>query len=272
MKEIDHTKPRSAKDRIKTIFAVKTPFYKTWWLYPVVIVLFVLLVFVVPVIINELYKIGDGYITLWDASDVLSFYAVILSGIISITTVIVTVHYSKKDTDRQIRLSMGQTKTPFFTLQIVTQKDSATNFYRVGHRQWSKEFLISEPGKLPDDGLIEITVKNIGDGLALAPSYKIDMMASTIIPDNIVENNKYMVLSFDLLRNLNEKYVQHHFVEGFQKLTAGTAVYYTHIYLDYQNMLGVNLQQELLIEIGFDFSSKKIKVDVNELSPQKVLA
>ena len=73
MKEIDHTKPRSAKDRIKTIFAVKTPFYKTWWLYPVVIVLFVLLVFVVPVIINELYKIGDGYITLWDASDVLSF-------------------------------------------------------------------------------------------------------------------------------------------------------------------------------------------------------
>ena len=97
------------------------------------------------------------------------------------------------------------------------------------------------------------------------------MMASTIIPDNIVENNKYLLLSFDLLRNLNEKYVRHHFVEGFEKYNTGTVVYFTRIYLNYKNILGVDLQQEILVEIEFDFSTKLITIKVNELSPQRVL-
>ena len=271
MKEIDRTKPKTMKEKIKSIFGIKTPIYKTWWLYPLVFVLFIFLVFIVPVIINELYQVGDGYITLWGASEVLAFYAVVLSGIISITTVLVTVYCSKKGTDRQIRFYMSQTKTPFFTIQIVSQKGSRDNFYQDGHRQWIKEFQISEPGKLPEDGIIEITVKNIGDGIALAPSYKIDMMASTIVPDNIVENNKYMLISFDLLRNLNEKYVQYHFVEGFGKISTGTVMYFTRISLEYKNILGVVLQQEILIEIEFDFRSKQIILKVNELSPQKII-
>lgn len=271
MREIDYTKPRSIKDKTKAIFSVKTPVYKTWWLYLVIIALFVLLVFVVPVIINELYKAGDGYITLWDASDVLAFYAVILSGIISISTVIVTVHYSKKSTDRQISFSMGQTKTPFFILDRVSQKDSKKYFDCNGHRQWSKSYTVLESGKLSEEGIIEITARNIGDGIALAPSYQVDMIASTIIPDNIVLNNKYILLSFDLMRNLNEKYVLPHFIDGFAKLNTGTVVHYTRIFLYYQNTLGIKLQQEILIELGFDFSRKQVVLTVNELSPQKVL-
>ena len=97
------------------------------------------------------------------------------------------------------------------------------------------------------------------------------MMASTIIPDNIVENNKYLLLSFDLLRNLNEKYVRHHFVGGVEKYNTGTVVYFTRIYLNYKNILGADLQQEILVEIEFDFSTKLITIKVNELSPQRVL-
>lgn len=166
---------------------------------------------------------------------------------------------------------MSQMKTPFFTTELVSQKGNADSFYYDGHRRWIKEYHVLEPGNLPENGLIEITVKNIGEGIALAPSYQIDMMASTIIPDNIVENNKYLLLSFDLLRNLNEKYVRHHFVEGFEKYNTGTVVYFTRIYLNYKNILGVDLQQEILVEIEFDFSTKLITIKVNELSPQRVL-
>ena len=271
MKEIDRTKPKTPIEKLKSILKLKTPLYRTWWLYPLALLMFVVLVFVIPIIINELYKVGDGYIALWGASEILAFYAVILSGVISITTVIVTVYCSKKGTDRQIRFYMSQMKTPFFTTELVSQKGNADSFYYDGHRRWIKEYHVLEPGNLPENGLIEITVKNIGEGIALAPSYQIDMMASTIIPDNIVENNKYLLLSFDLLRNLNEKYVRHHFVEGFEKYNTGTVVYFTRIYLNYKNILGVDLQQEILVEIEFDFSTKLITIKVNELSPQRVL-
>jgi len=271
MKEIDRTTPKTTKEKIKSIFGIRIPFYKTWWLYPLALLLFIVLVFIIPVIINELYIVGDGYITLWGASEVLAFYAVILSGIISITTVIVTVHCSKKGTDRQIKFYMSQTKTPFFVVDLVSQKDSKIYFDQNGHRQWVKEYPISEPGKLPEEGIIEIAVKNIGEGIALSPAYKVDMMASTIIPDNIIENNKYIILSFDLLRNLNEKFVVYHFTEGFEKYDDSFVVHYTRIYLEYKNMLGVDLRQEILVEIKFDFGSKKIELKVNELSPQKVL-
>jgi hypothetical protein len=233
--------------------------------------LFAILVFLVPIIINELYKVGDGYITIWGASQVLAFYAVILSGIISITTVVVTVYCSKKGTDQQIRFYMSQTQIPFFTIIDVSQKNSKNYFRCDGQNRWIKEFNIHEAGKIPEDGLIEITVKNIGDGLALTPSYQIDMMASTIIPNNIVENNEYILFSFDLLRNLNDKYIRYHFVEGFETLSEGNAVYLTRIYLKYKNMLGIDLQQEILVEIKFDFATRQIILTVNELSPQKVL-
>lgn len=271
MKEVDRTKQKPWKTKIKYFFSIKTPLYKTWWVYPLAFLLFVILVFLVPVIINELYKVGDGYITIWGASEVLAFYAVILSGIISITTVVVTVYCSKKDTDQQIRFYMSQTKIPFFTIIDVSQKDSKNHFRCDGQNRWSKEFNIHEPGKIPEEGLVEITVKNIGDGLALAPVYKIDMMASTIIPNNIVENNGYILLSFDLLRNLNEKYVQYHFAEGFDKINEGTVEYLTRIYFSYQNILGIDLQQEILVEIKFDFGTRQIILTINELSPQKVL-
>lgn len=107
MKEIDHTKPRTIKDKMKYWFCVKKPLYRTWWLYPPIVLLFLVLVVGIPIAINEAYKVGEGYITMWGAADVLSFYAVILSGIISISALIVTIYHSKRETDRQLRFYMG---------------------------------------------------------------------------------------------------------------------------------------------------------------------
>lgn len=62
----------------------------------VIAVLFCVLLFVVavPVAINESYKIG-GYITLWNAADVLGYYGTILGAVVSIGVLAVTIYYNR---------------------------------------------------------------------------------------------------------------------------------------------------------------------------------
>lgn len=50
-----------------------------------------------PIIINELYKTGKGYLTLWGAAEILSYYGMILAAIISIAGVYITVYISNKN-------------------------------------------------------------------------------------------------------------------------------------------------------------------------------
>lgn len=50
----------------------------------------------VPFIINELYKIDKGYITLWGASEVLSYYGTILGATATILAVIFTIQFTKR--------------------------------------------------------------------------------------------------------------------------------------------------------------------------------
>lgn len=128
MKEIDHTKSKTLKDKMKHWFCVKKPLYKTWWLYLPAMLFFLLLVVGIPIAINEAYKVDEGYITMWGAADVLSFYAVILSGIISISALIATIYHSKRETDRQLRFYMGQSNAPFLSLTGLRSLAVSTNF------------------------------------------------------------------------------------------------------------------------------------------------
>ena len=50
----------------------------------------------VPLIMNESYKMNSGYVTCWDASDVLSYYGTILGATATIIAVILTIRFSKK--------------------------------------------------------------------------------------------------------------------------------------------------------------------------------
>lgn len=66
----------------------------------------------IPVIINELYKIDSGYVTLWNAADVLAFYSVILSGLFSVGILAITIRYNRKETERQVQAAFSQSKAP----------------------------------------------------------------------------------------------------------------------------------------------------------------
>lgn len=62
------------------------------WFYVVVFIV----TLIVPFIINELYKVGTGYITLWGATDVLAFYGSYLSFVGTVILGVVAVYQNKK--------------------------------------------------------------------------------------------------------------------------------------------------------------------------------
>ena len=61
----------------------------------------IFLVFGIPVIINECYKTNSGYITVWSGADVLGYYGTILGSIIAVTTLVVTIVFTKKQLQRE---------------------------------------------------------------------------------------------------------------------------------------------------------------------------
>lgn len=54
----------------------------------------ILFVFGVPIAINECYRVG-GYITLWNAADVLGYYGTILGAVVSIGVLAITIYYNR---------------------------------------------------------------------------------------------------------------------------------------------------------------------------------
>ena len=71
-------------------------------LYIIVIVIICAMVFGIPVIINELYKKNTGYITLWGAKEVLSYYAVILGCLLNASVSIYVFRRTIQNTKNQI--------------------------------------------------------------------------------------------------------------------------------------------------------------------------
>ena len=72
-------------DKLKKLFT-------KWWFYLIVFTV----TLGIPFLINEAYKVGKGYITLWGAEDVLSFYGSYLSFVGTVILGIVAVYQNRK--------------------------------------------------------------------------------------------------------------------------------------------------------------------------------
>lgn len=64
------------------------------------IIVILILLFGIPILINECYKANCGYITVWDGADVLGYYGAILGSIIAVATLGVTIIFTKKQIQR----------------------------------------------------------------------------------------------------------------------------------------------------------------------------
>lgn len=70
------------------------------WMWGVVLALFLIAAFIGPVIINWLYKIGPGWVTMWEAPDMLSYYGTILGAAVTAFSLILTIAFTRKQIAR----------------------------------------------------------------------------------------------------------------------------------------------------------------------------
>ena len=138
MKEIDYINSnKSNKNKIKDFFSFKKPLLKNFWFYFITIFSTIFLIFVNPILINESYKYNSGYITLWNAADVLSYYAVILTGVISVSILAITILVTKKQTDKQIKHQLSQSQFPFFQIDWIRTNNNS-HFKKHQDQTWNR--------------------------------------------------------------------------------------------------------------------------------------
>lgn len=82
----------------------KRPYKEKWWFGTAISATAVILV-AIPFIINESYKVNSGYITMWGASDMLSFYGAFLGFIGTVALGALALFQNKQANEINARLS-----------------------------------------------------------------------------------------------------------------------------------------------------------------------
>lgn len=239
---------------------VNKPLYKKWWFYIALILIFIFFIFIIPIIINELYKLEDGYITLWDATDVLSFYSVVLSGLITILALIMTIYYSKKDTKKQIDFYMSQTESPFFMVKKVCVQDDDSRIFKKVETGWTNQYRVNLNDRYYKEkqDIIKIIIENIGNGIAIELSSQVDTFPSSLI-SQVIRKDDSISLKYDLKEVISKNLP-----------TINTSKEYkSFVNLNYKNILGKEFTQVIDIALIYSFESYMLTISVNEVSCQK---
>ena len=74
---------------------------KSWTKWILIAVIALALIVGVPIIINECYKANSGYITMWGAMDVLSYYGTVLGALVAAITIVITINFTRKQIQRE---------------------------------------------------------------------------------------------------------------------------------------------------------------------------
>jgi len=86
---------------------MKKHWYQKWWIWLIAVCVAVS----IPFVINETYKHGTGYVTLWDAADMLSFYGSFLSFFGTIVLGFIAINQSNQAnrlSERMLKLEESQ--------------------------------------------------------------------------------------------------------------------------------------------------------------------
>ena len=83
---------------------------KYWLKYLLVIVIAAIMIIGVPIIINECYKSNSGYMTMWGAKDVLSYYGTVLGSFVTVLVLAGTINFTRKQIQRETFLKIEKEK------------------------------------------------------------------------------------------------------------------------------------------------------------------
>lgn len=209
------------------------------------------LVFGIPIFINEVYKASEGYTTLWGASDVLAYYAVILSGIITILVLIATIHHNKEMCDKQLHSYKTQSKVPFYVVKDVVCENGDL-FTSSLDNSWTHSFHHNKDGFVINPTII-ISLENIGDLTIGKPNCK-------------SYNEAIESYSQSNHTNININYNIQHCIDKHwnPRNTNYNIIINDIIYLEYKNIFGVEFKQNLIIEYTLIYNSNNVNIKVND--------
>lgn len=105
-----------------------------------------ILVFVVPIIINECYKANSGYLTMWTAADMLSYYGTILAASGAVIGVFLSIQYSQK----QYKEDTRHRALPYLTINKLGRK-CVDPFYQA----WYEDDLKSQEDETDHQNMIK---------------------------------------------------------------------------------------------------------------------
>lgn len=116
------------------------------WIKWVIIGLLAVIIFVVvvPIIINECYKANSGYMTIWGAADVLSYYGTLIAA----AGAAIGVYSSIKYSHRQYREDKRRDVLPYLIINVLDKK--GINPFDIG---WYGEDAIGEEQNKEKDAL-----------------------------------------------------------------------------------------------------------------------
>ena len=152
-----------------------------WWMYALIILGVIILVYTltfgIPIIINELYRNNDGYITLWGAEDVLGYYGEAL-GFLG------TVVFSA--------LALWQNH------RIQEANDKHTKLLEEMERKKNEPFIfVKSSVAYGNASRLRLTIQNISDNLAeklQASGFRIEDETGKILwQDNDIIRNEYLL-------------------------------------------------------------------------------
>ncbi len=238
-------------------------FTSRWKCFVLISIIIAILVIGIPIIINELYKLNFGYWTLWTAADVLAYYSVILSGIISIVALYVTIYFTRKDTEQQIKIAQAQVNVPFFLIDSVKLRGSSPWISTGNKSSWSNELYISKDSAYQKE--IIITLRNIGDGIAITPRYEIN---ASLNPSNCssryVDKLGTLELKYNLYQGLFTRF-------GPTLLPKSDVEFENDILLCYQNVSGIKYSQHIILEHICKSKGNAVSLSIKEISPQEIV-
>ena len=197
----------------------------------------------IPFVINEVYKIDVGYVTLWNAADALSFYSTILNGFFSVGILAITIYYNRKETERQIQAAFSQIKAPFFVIHSIRSESFSHSGCTENENSNPQEIKYSLSPY--ESARVTILLKNVGDGPAISFKYAAKPELQISVKDTpsvdqfpiYIQTNGLMELDCDFTNLLSSDVILNDF-EPIQ----------TEIELTYNNTFGVSYSQKIVLK------------------------
>jgi nitrate reductase NapE component len=257
----------------------------------VFLTILLIIVLAIPFIINYVYLIGFRNKippnTCFSASDLLSFYGVIVSGLITVCTVVITLNHNHKEYIQQIKYQMSREKRPYFVLDHVCLYDFSHKVDFENHINTKipcDRIELSKDRNTENDVNIFIVMQNVGYGIAFSTSYTVyrkTRKQSTISQiewkrENVPEwphNNVYPIkLNVTQFFNEIKNFKQFiHIDDSKIRKQISPNTFTGKIKCYYSNIAGVDFEQELWVEF-YITKNREISFNITPKTSQKMIS